>query len=614
MSLILSAANVLVGILGAVTAKDPVGGAKSALSGAAALSELYKRLTAKTPALGPRIAADLEAAMVAQHLTEAQRLLIPQMITAAPLTPPEVMAAARNPARICDAMLAKLTDPAHRTPATQDAFRRVLAPILTTLLADTAVSDTLRPAFETAVAESLAFIGQQVEILTGQVRDAFERAAIAEFVVKELARRYAPGSDGDFDQARLGLENALQTFQTMRAQNALPHNAADQVDAVLAEVQKLNDAAEFDRAGDTLAQALATQRELVAEHTSGLMRLLDSKVAQATLQNRPQETAEALVERLMLDEPDDPFEALCALQNEWFVRGRDQGLAYDLEVSIALATASLTMDRSADQRGAALLDLGIALQTIGDREKGTARLEEAVTAYRAALKELTRKRAPLAWATVQNNLGNALQVLGMRKAGKARLKKAVIAYRAALEEWTRDRVPLYWAITQNNLGNALSALGKLESGTARLEEAVEAYRAALEEQNRERARLGWAATQNNLGDTLRILGEREAGTERLEEAVTALRAALEEHTRDRLPLSWAMTQGNLGTVELAFFEKTGDPARLVAAREYTLAAQEVFVKLRAPQYVEMGEDLLAKIDQRASGSSHTPTPQPLPNP
>ena len=76
---------------------------------------------------------------------------------------------------------------------------------------------------------------------------------------------------------------------------------------------------------------------------------------------------------------------------------------------------------------------------------------------------------------------NALQKLGERESGTARLEEAVAAYRAALEENTRARVPLEWAGTQNNLGTALWTLGERENGTARLEQAVAAYRAALEE-------------------------------------------------------------------------------------------------------------------------------------
>ena len=82
-------------------------------------------------------------------------------------------------------------------------------------------------------------------------------------------------------------------------------------------------------------------------------------------------------------------------------------------------------------------------------------------------------------AGTQNNLGNALQELGQRESGTARLEEAVAACRAALEERSRDRVPLQWATTQNNVGNALQALGQGESGTARLQEAIRSWDACL---------------------------------------------------------------------------------------------------------------------------------------
>jgi Tetratricopeptide repeat len=61
------------------------------------------------------------------------------------------------------------------------------------------------------------------------------------------------------------------------------------------------------------------------------------------------------------------------------------------------------------------MNLGIVLQRLGEREGGTARLEEAVAAYRLALEERTRERVPLHWATTQYNLANALQTLGERE-------------------------------------------------------------------------------------------------------------------------------------------------------------------------------------------------------
>jgi len=49
---------------------------------------------------------------------------------------------------------------------------------------------------------------------------------------------------------------------------------------------------------------------------------------------------------------------------------------------------------------------------------------------------------PLEWAGTQNNLGSALARLGERESGTASLQQAVAAFRAALQEHTRERVPL----------------------------------------------------------------------------------------------------------------------------------------------------------------------------
>ena len=65
----------------------------------------------------------------------------------------------------------------------------------------------------------------------------------------------------------------------------------------------------------------------------------------------------------------------------------------------------------------------------------------------------------------QNNLGNALVRLGERESGTARLEEAVAAYRAALEERTRERVPRYWAQTQR--ASALRSQGSASGRAAR---------------------------------------------------------------------------------------------------------------------------------------------------
>ena len=85
---------------------------------------------------------------------------------------------------------------------------------------------------------------------------------------------------------------------------------------------------------------------------------------------------------------------------------------------------------------------------------------------------------PLDWARAQNNLGLVLQTLGVRESDTVRLEAAVEAYRAALKERTRERVPLQWAVTQYNLGMVLTELGKLQRDKSRLAEAKQAIQQA----------------------------------------------------------------------------------------------------------------------------------------
>jgi tetratricopeptide (TPR) repeat protein len=252
-------------------------------------------------------------------------------------------------------------------------------------------------------------------------------------------------------------------------------------------------------------------------------------------------------------------------------------------------------------------NLGTALSTLGERESGTAKLDEAVVAYREALKERTRERVPLDWAATQNNLGTALSTLGERESGTAKLDEAVVAYREALKENTRERVPLDWAGTQGNLGNALSRLGERENGTAKLDEAVVAYREALKENTRERVPLDWAMTQNNLGIALRTLGERENGTAKLDEAVVANREALKERTRERVPLDWAATQNNLGNALWRLGERESGTAKLDEA----VVAYREALKERTRERVPLGwaatqsnlGNALRALGERESGTA-----------
>lgn len=60
-------------------------------------------------------------------------------------------------------------------------------------------------------------------------------------------------------------------------------------------------------------------------------------------------------------------------------------------------------------------NLGVALTRLGERESGTKKLEEAVAAFREALKEYTQEQAPHQHQIAQRNLDRAIAMLAQRR-------------------------------------------------------------------------------------------------------------------------------------------------------------------------------------------------------
>jgi hypothetical protein len=76
------------------------------------------------------------------------------------------------------------------------------------------------------------------------------------------------------------------------------------------------------------------------------------------------------------------------------------------------------------------------------------------------------------WSDVQFFLGNALSTLRTQTGMNQPLEEAATAYREALKEWPRERAPLHWAITQNNLGSTLRVLGERKKDATLICEAL----------------------------------------------------------------------------------------------------------------------------------------------
>jgi tetratricopeptide (TPR) repeat protein len=430
-------------------------------------------------------------------------------------------------------------------------------------------------------------------ILDLLVEDFAKKAAqqrdVAEGFIREMAKQVAGDKALDLDGMKQAVRNAIEIYENEIAGRPVETNLSEIVGRALASAREQVDKGQSALARATLRRAaegmLHDEEERRERYVAAVTALYTQArdIALATYNGHA--AADAIVElarSIHNANTEKIAEFLSPEAQALYDYGRDRGSNVHLVAVICLRREQLALAAFPDERAAAMNLLGVALSKLGERESGTARLEEAVAAYRAALEEWTREQASFEWAGTQLNLGSALGRLGERDSGTSRLEEAVAAFRAALEEWTRERAPLQWALTQNNLGNALGRLGERGSGTARLEEAVEAFREALQERTRERVPLEWAQTQNNLGLALWQLGERESGTEKLDQAVQAFRAALQERTREKVPLDWATTQNNLGNALEALGERESGTARLEEAVKAYRAALEERSRDRVP--------------------------------
>jgi hypothetical protein len=94
-------------------------------------------------------------------------------------------------------------------------------------------------------------------------------------------------------------------------------------------------------------------------------------------------------------------------------------------------------------RGTLFHSFAHVVQAIGIQRGDSEALEEAVAACSAALQEWTRERVPLRWAMTQNNLGNALGTLGERESGTARLEEAVAVMKQAWNVYRKTGINQY---------------------------------------------------------------------------------------------------------------------------------------------------------------------------
>jgi hypothetical protein len=228
-----------------------------------------------------------------------------------------------------------------------------------------------------------------------------------------LAKRIAADVE-DFDQAFAELERAVAIVIEVQADASRRSNAGELVDQVLTEMAALSAQGKYDEAAQTADHAFEQWQQGEAERQESAKQqgiaFLDAGIKQDIFRRDPVSAARRLSQKVGLEYPNQQmrFNALRAVWREYYERGRDAGVNFDLAVSIELANSNIVMALGTDQRGYALNDQGISLKTLGERDVDMLRLEESVTAFRAALQERTQVSVPLDWAETLNNLGNVL--------------------------------------------------------------------------------------------------------------------------------------------------------------------------------------------------------------
>ncbi len=231
------------------------------------------------------------------------------------------------------------------------------------------------------------------------------------------------------------------------------------------------------------------------------------------------------------------------------------------------------------QSGAAsvLTCLGNAFAVIWRLTGDTARIERAVWIYKAALANLLKDEAPLAWAMAQNHLAAALEATAERnKEDTENLVAAAAAYRAATQALGRHEHPNDWALAHVHLGMVLYKLGRRTGKAAVLKDSCAAFEAALGVYTRAAMPGQWAEVMNQIGVVMMALGEQVGGNTILEQSVATFRKTLEVRGREATPLLWAQTANNLGAAAFALAKRNGNPGLLNEACSCLEGAIEVY--------------------------------------
>jgi tetratricopeptide (TPR) repeat protein len=224
---------------------------------------------------------------------------------------------------------------------------------------------------------------------SGDAASTFEQA---------LPRRRSSGdAPPTFEQALANARAAFEEGQKAISAGGRERNLGPLVDDLLEKLGERTLAGDFDSGAGEADRAFAEWEKYEADRRATSVAagvgILSAGARQDILRRNFVGAAKRYARIVDLENPNSRRAALRARQDEFYIEGRDKGVNASLEVAIELARLALAASRNGDDHLSVQNDLGLALTALGERETGTARLEEAVRAYRAALKD-KRVRVP----------------------------------------------------------------------------------------------------------------------------------------------------------------------------------------------------------------------------
>jgi tetratricopeptide (TPR) repeat protein len=244
--------------------------------------------------------------------------------------------------------------------------------------------------------------------LTSAILDLSERLGITKDATRTLLRIVGE-QDVPLERLSETLNRVAIDYKRLRAQVAALNLDNPTAKALVEQAGPEIEAGRFGRARELLRQA--TQEQIAAAQEARKLKAQAQVAEDVQMLGAAQSTA---------------AEADVAMtERQYLVAAELFGQA-----------ANCVPNGHASEKGFYLLRQADALYRQGDERGDNDALKSSIGVFERALGEYPRSQASLDWAATLNSLGATLFRLGARESGTARLEEAVAAYRAALEEYT----------------------------------------------------------------------------------------------------------------------------------------------------------------------------------